>query len=157
MNAWFRKLSWLARRRRKEEDLRAELEFHLSEESERRKEDGLADDEAPRAARRELGNVTRVGEDTRTAWGWTLLEQFSQDVRYAVRTMAANRLFTLTGCFIVSPGNRGEHGYLQLHGCHPDALAAGNRSRVAGGYELARQALGKLARLCYAWRQRQYL
>lgn len=95
MNAWFRKLSWLARRRRKEEDLRAELEFHLSEESERRKEDGLADDEAPRAARRELGNVTRVGEDTRTAWGWTLLEQFSQDVRYAVRTMAANRLFTL--------------------------------------------------------------
>ncbi len=95
MNAFLRRLSWLARRHRKEEDLRAEVEFHLSEETEQRQADGLASDEARRAARRELGNVTRVEEDTRAAWGWTLLEQFIQDLRYAVRTMAANRLFTL--------------------------------------------------------------
>ncbi len=31
---------------------------------------------------------------SRALWGWTILEQLGQDVRYAVRTMAANRLFT---------------------------------------------------------------
>ena len=34
-------------------------------------------------------------EDTRAAWGWTIVEQLGQDVRYALRTMAANRLFTV--------------------------------------------------------------
>src|SRR5207249_3162413 len=34
-------------------------------------------------------------EDTRAMWGWTILEQLGQDLRYAFRTMAANRLFTL--------------------------------------------------------------
>ena len=108
--------------------------------AEQRQADGLADDEARRAARRELGNVTLVEENTRAAWGWTLLEQFGQDLRYAVRTMAANRLFTLLAVFIAGAGNRGEHGDLQLHGCDPAALAAGDRSGVAGGAELARQA-----------------
>src|SRR5205814_3909191 len=31
----------------------------------------------------------------RDMWAWTLLEQLAQDVRYAFRTMAANRLFTV--------------------------------------------------------------
>src|ERR1022692_3471923 len=57
--------------------------------------EGLANEEARRAARRDLGNVTLVQENTRAAWGWTLLEQLGQDLRYAFRTMAANQLFTL--------------------------------------------------------------
>src|SRR5262249_14149747 len=40
-------------------------------------------------------NLTLVEENTRAAWGWIVAEQLGQDLRYAFRTMAANRLFTL--------------------------------------------------------------
>ena len=95
MNSFFRKLRWLTQRRGKEAELREELQFHLEEEAEQRQAEGLAEEEARWAARRELGNLTLVQENTRAVWGWTILEQLGQDLRYAFRTMAANRLFTL--------------------------------------------------------------
>jgi macrolide transport system ATP-binding/permease protein len=95
MNSFFRKLRWLTERRNKEADLREELQFHLEEEAEQLKAAGLAEEQARWAARRELGNLTLLREDTRAVWGWTILEQLGQDLRYAFRTMAANRLFTL--------------------------------------------------------------
>jgi hypothetical protein len=54
MNTFFRKLAWFAQRRRKEEQLAAELQFHLEEEAEELQTAGLAQDEARRAARREF-------------------------------------------------------------------------------------------------------
>src|SRR5206468_1050440 len=69
--------------------------FHLDEEAEQRQAEGLSTKEARWAARRDLGNVALVQESTRDTWGWTGLEQLGQDLRYAFRTMAANRLFTL--------------------------------------------------------------
>src|SRR3989454_5278310 len=72
-----------------------ELEFHLEEEAEQRQAAGLAEEQSRWAARRELGNLTGVEENTRAVWGWTILEQIGQDLRYAFRTMASNRLFTL--------------------------------------------------------------
>jgi macrolide transport system ATP-binding/permease protein len=86
MIEFFRKLKWLTQRGRKEAELREELQFHLEEEAERQ---GLP------AARRELGNITQLQEDTRAAWGWILVEQFGQDLRYAFRTMGANKLFSI--------------------------------------------------------------
>jgi macrolide transport system ATP-binding/permease protein len=94
MSAFFRKLRWLTERDRKEAELREELQFHLEQEAELRQAQGLTTEEARRGAYRELGNVALVQEDTRATWGWTLLEQFGQDVHYAFRAMAANRLFT---------------------------------------------------------------
>src|SRR5580700_6731033 len=95
MTSFFRKLNWLRRRPSKEEELREELRFHLEEEAEERQARGLTNEEARLSARRELGNITLVEENTRAAWGWTMLEQLGQDLRYAFRTMASNRLFTL--------------------------------------------------------------
>ncbi|MGO8818724.1 MAG: permease prefix domain 1-containing protein, partial [Terriglobia bacterium] len=60
MNAFRRKLAWLIKRDRKEEQLSQELQFHLEEEAEELQEAGLKEDEARRAARLELGNVGRV-------------------------------------------------------------------------------------------------
>src|SRR5580700_4828810 len=85
MNAFFRKLVWLARRRSKEEELGAELQFHIEEESEERREAGMSAHEAHWAARRELGNLGAVQENTRAAWSWNLLQQLGQDLRYAGR------------------------------------------------------------------------
>jgi len=87
MTSLFRKLMWWVQRRRKEDELREELQFHLEEEADDRRADGLPEDEARWAARRDLGNVTMLREDTRTLWTWTLVEQFAQDVRYALRTL----------------------------------------------------------------------
>ena len=94
MITFLRKLGWLAQRRRKEEELRAELQFHLEEEAELRQAVGLADSDARWAAHRELGNIGLVQEDTRAAWTWIYLEQLAQDCRYAFRTMAANKAFS---------------------------------------------------------------
>ena len=95
MNIFLRKLRWLTHRRKKEAELREELEFHLTEEAEECHEEGLTNEEAQRAARRELGNLMLIEEDTRAMWGWPFIEQLGQDLRYAFRTLAANRLFTL--------------------------------------------------------------
>src|ERR1051326_460232 len=90
-----RKLLWLfERRRRREVEIREELEFHLAEEAEDRQEDGIPPEEARWAALRELGNVTRVQEDVRAVWIWTWAEQLLQDLRYALRVMRANKAFT---------------------------------------------------------------
>src|SRR5437016_6256909 len=94
MNAFFRKLGWLMNRRSKEAELQEKIQFHLDEETEEHEASGLPAGEAQRAARRDLGNLAQVHEDTRAAWGWTLLEQLLQDFRYAWRTMAANKTFT---------------------------------------------------------------
>jgi predicted permease len=85
MRAFLRKLRWSIERRRKEEELREELEFHLAEDADERRVDGVARDEAQSAARREFGSLARITEDTRAAWGWPKAEQFTQDVKYAAR------------------------------------------------------------------------
>ena len=94
MKSFFRKLGWLMRRPDKEAELQEELQFHLDEEAGERQAQGLAAEEARRAARRELGNVALVQEDTRAAWTWTVGEQLMQDIRYGLRTIAANKTFS---------------------------------------------------------------
>ena len=94
ITSFFRKLSWLAQRRRKEDELREELQFHLDEEAEQRQAEGLAQDQARWAAGRDLGNVTLLKENTRAMWTWTLFEQLLQDLRYALRAMINYRSFT---------------------------------------------------------------
>ncbi len=94
MIPFFRKLGWLAQRRSKEEQLAAELQFHLEEETEKRQASGFSAREARGAARRELGNLGLVQEGTRATWSWTLLEQPVQDLRYGVRTILRNPGFT---------------------------------------------------------------
>jgi macrolide transport system ATP-binding/permease protein len=91
MSSLFGKFRWWTEWRRKEDDLRQELQFHLEEETQERRADGLSEDQARWAAHRDLGNMTLLREDTRTLWTWTLLEQLAQDVRYALRTLFKSR------------------------------------------------------------------
>lgn len=104
MKSFLRKLAWLTQRQGREAEFEEELQFHLDEDAELRREQGLPSEDARWAARRELGNVTLIRENTRAAWGWSLLEQFAQDLRYAFRTMAANRLFTVLAILSLALG-----------------------------------------------------
>ena len=104
MIAFFRKLGWLAQRRGKEDQLATELQFHLAEEAEERRAAGMAAEEARWAARRDLGNLSLVREQTRAMWSWTLLEQLVQDLRYAARTILRNPAFTILAVLSLALG-----------------------------------------------------
>jgi macrolide transport system ATP-binding/permease protein len=94
MNSLFRKLLWLTRRPDKEAELREELQFHLEEEAEQRQGDGLTKEAARWAARREVGNLALVEENTRTAWGWAPLEHLARDAGYGLRQVRRNPMFS---------------------------------------------------------------
>jgi hypothetical protein len=94
MTPFFRKFESLLRRPDKEAEIQEELQFHLEGEAGEREAQGLAGEAARRAARRELGNLALVLEDTRAAWTWIFWEQLVQDVRYGLGTIAANKTFS---------------------------------------------------------------
>ena len=104
MTSLFRKFTWWIQRRRKEDQLREELTFHLAEEADEHQAGGLTEDQARWAARRDLGNVTLLREETRTLWSWILLEQLAQDIRYGLRSMFKNRLFTALAALSLALG-----------------------------------------------------
>ena len=74
-------------RKHREADLDRELRTHLDLEAQDHRDRGLSPDDARLAALRAFGNVSLTKEDVRSAWGWTLLEQFAADARYAFRGM----------------------------------------------------------------------
>src|SRR5260370_42129192 len=86
MKEFFRRLRFLRHRTEFERDLDEEMRHHLALGEEERG--------GPEAARRQFGNVTLLKEQSRAMWTWTLWEQLVQDIRYGLRTMAANPLFT---------------------------------------------------------------
>jgi predicted permease len=95
-------LNWLKRRRPvelDEDDFKEEIRAHLAIAAGEKAADGAGEDEAHYAALRELGNVTRVTEATRSVWTPRWLEalrDLTSDVRYAVRALTKNPGFSLT-------------------------------------------------------------
>ena len=90
------RLTNLWRRQTREAELDAELQFHLETEAEEQIAAGLPADDARRAARRSLGNITLAKEDARAVWSWGPVERLLQDVRYGIRVLARQPSFTAT-------------------------------------------------------------
>jgi predicted permease len=90
------RLTNLWRRRAREADLDAELQFHIESEVDEQIAAGLPTDRAGQAARRSLGNITLAKEDARAVWTWGPVERLLQDVRYAIRVLSRQRSFTAT-------------------------------------------------------------
>jgi predicted permease len=78
--------AWLHREEH-DEDLEAELRFHVTQETALLIERGVAPDEARRTARRALGSTALVKETTRGVWRWPALEALGQDVRQGARIL----------------------------------------------------------------------
>jgi putative ABC transport system permease protein len=98
MSIWLRfrqRTADLFARHRREDDLEREIHTHLDLEAEEQHESGVPHEEAPYAARRALGNIMLIREATREMWGWTSLERFSQDLRYAGRMLRKNPVFMI--------------------------------------------------------------
>ena len=72
-------------RKEREDDLEREIQSHLDLEAEESGKD---------AAQRRFGNTMLIKEDVRTAWGWSRVEQFFQDIRYGLRQVRRNPGFS---------------------------------------------------------------
>ena len=100
-------LGRLAAWRRREElerELASELDAHIELLARDNEHAGMTPADALAAARRQLGNVTGLREQSRAAWGFPPVERIIRDVRYAARGLRHSPGFTMTAIVTLGLG-----------------------------------------------------
>src|SRR5580704_2954194 len=117
-----RRLRILFHRADYERDLAEEMAHHLA----------MLEADRGTGARQQFGNIAFLKEESRSMWAFGFFEQLAQDIRYALRTMAANPLFTATAALSLALGigaNTAIYSFMDailmrsLPVAHPEQLA----------------------------------
>ncbi len=91
-------------RAHEDDELRQELESFIEITAEQYVAQGMEPDEARRAARRKLGNPTRIREEVYEMNTATLVESTARDLRYSVRMLRMNPAFAVTAILTLALG-----------------------------------------------------
>src|SRR3989304_3452987 len=86
--------AWL-RPGRLDDELRDEMAQHVVGKAEGLMAEGVPEIEARRRAAVEVGNLTRVREESRAIWGFPSVDSLIQDARYGWRQLRRTPVFTL--------------------------------------------------------------
>ena len=105
--------AWL-RRGRLDDELREELEQHVAWKTDSLVADGVPEGEARRRAAVEVGNVTRLREQSRAVWGFPSLDSVAQDPRYGLRQMRRTPVFTAVAVLSLAIGIGASAGVFSL-------------------------------------------
>jgi predicted permease len=100
---WLR-VQMLFRRERAAQQLDDELQFHLEQQIAENVAAGMSEEEARHAAMRIFGNTATLKEETRNTWGWIMLEQIAQDLRYGFRSLRKSPLFAVVAVLTLAFG-----------------------------------------------------
>ncbi|MEO8199082.1 MAG: ABC transporter permease [Gemmatimonadota bacterium] len=93
LDAWrYRLHTWMSRKRF-EENLDAELDFHRQLETARQLDTGLSPEEARFATMRKMGSTARYKDEVRRAAGLERLDSVRQDIQFAWRGLKREPLF----------------------------------------------------------------
>src|SRR5690606_36483319 len=98
------RLRALVGRGREDHELEEELRFHLEQEAQRYRQQGLDEAAALRRARLGFGGYDRIVEETREARGVVVLEILVRDVRIALRGLGRTPGFTLIALLALTVG-----------------------------------------------------
>ncbi len=91
-------------RKRKNNDLSAEIDAHICLEAERCRAAGMSEEEALATARRSFGNVTKTQEQCYESQRWLWFDALRQDLRLGARLLAKTPGWTAVAALTVALG-----------------------------------------------------
>lgn len=95
---------WWWRRKQEALDLEEELKAHIAIEVHEQRQSHSDSGEAQRAARKALGNLTRITEEVHDVWRFVWLDDLVRDFRFGARTLRRNPGFTIVAMLTLAIG-----------------------------------------------------